>query len=76
MTAHTPAGSTLRKPLRLWPGVALGVLILVLRFVAPQVAPRLFEADMALNVALFAFLTAPLAWAGIVLGVIVLLIAR
>ena len=61
MTAHPPAGSTLRKPLRLWPGVALGVLILVLRYVAPQIAPRLFEADMALNVALFSFLGALLA---------------
>ncbi len=61
MTAHPPAGSTLRKPLRLWPGVALGVLILVLRYVTPQIAPRLFEADMALNVALFSFLGALLA---------------
>ena len=61
MTAHPPAGSTRRKPLRLWPGVALGVLVLVLRFVAPQVAPRLFEADMALNVALFSFLGSLLA---------------
>ena len=32
-------GSALRKPLRLWPGVALGVLILVLRYVTPQIAP-------------------------------------
>ena len=61
MTAHPPAGSALRKPLRLWPGVALGVLILVLRYVTPQIAPRLFEPDMALNVALFSFLGALLA---------------
>ena len=61
MTAHPPVGSTLRKPLRLWPGVALGVLILVLRYVTPQIAPRLFEADTALNVTLFAFLGALLA---------------
>jgi len=67
MTAHPPAGSALRKPLRLWPGVALGVLILVLRYLPPQIAPRLFEPDTALNVTLFAFFGALLA------GVLVLL---
>ncbi len=61
MTAHPPAGSALRKPLRLWPGVALGVLILVLRYLPPQIAPRLFEPDTALNVTLFGFFGALLA---------------
>jgi outer membrane protein assembly factor BamB len=61
MTANPPAGSTLRKPLRLWPGVALAVLILVLRYLTPQIAPRAFEPDLALNVSLFSFLGALLA---------------
>ena len=58
MTAHPMVGPALRKPLRLWPGVALGVLILVLGYITPRIAPRVFEADMALNVALFSFLGA------------------
>ena len=61
MTAHPPIGSTLRKPLRLWPGIALGVLILVLKYVVPEVAPRVLEPDGALSVVLFAFLGAILA---------------
>jgi len=31
---------TLRKPLRLWPGVVIAVLLLMLRFVIPVVAPE------------------------------------
>src|SRR5688572_17339034 len=58
MTAHPTVGPALRRPLRLWPAVALGVLILVLRYLTPQIAPGVFEADMALNVALFSFLGA------------------
>jgi outer membrane protein assembly factor BamB len=58
MTAQPPVASTLRRPLRLWPGVSLGVLILVLRFLPPQIAPSLFEADTAMMVVLVAFLGA------------------
>jgi outer membrane protein assembly factor BamB len=58
MTAHPPAGSALRTPLRLWPGVTLGVLILVLRYITPQVVTPLFEADTAMVVGLVSFLAA------------------
>jgi outer membrane protein assembly factor BamB len=61
MTAHPPAGSTLRKPLRLWPGVALGVLIVVLHYVVPEIVPPLFEADTAMTIVLFGFLGTMLA---------------
>ena len=61
MTAHPSVSSPLRKPLRLWPGVSLGVLILVLRFLPPYIAPPLFEADTAMMVVLIAFLGAILA---------------
>jgi outer membrane protein assembly factor BamB len=37
--AHTDK-ATPRKPLRLWPGVAIGVLLLLLRFVIPIVLPE------------------------------------
>ena len=56
MTAQPPIASTSRTPLRLWPGVVLGVLILLLRFLPPQIAPSLFEADTAMNVVLGTFL--------------------
>src|SRR4029078_7482377 len=46
---------------RLWPGVALGVLILVLRYVVPEVGNRVLEPDTALGVALFSFLATILA---------------
>jgi outer membrane protein assembly factor BamB len=56
MTTQATVGAPLRKPLRLWPGVSLAVLILVLRWVLPEITNRVFEPDLALNVALFAFL--------------------
>src|SRR6185295_15689597 len=56
MTTQPIVEAPVRKPLRLWPGVALGVLILVLRYVVPEIGNRLLEPDAALNVALFAFL--------------------
>ncbi|HEX6323257.1 MAG TPA: hypothetical protein VFZ36_05980, partial [Vicinamibacterales bacterium] len=37
-TSPTPA-PTARKPLRLWPGIAAAVLLLVLRFLVPVVFP-------------------------------------
>jgi outer membrane protein assembly factor BamB len=37
--AHTDE-STLKKPLRLWPGVLAAVLLLLLRFVVPNVVPE------------------------------------
>ena len=58
MTTQATVGAPLRKPLRLWPGIALAVLIVVLRWLVPPVANRVFEPDMALNVSLFAFLGA------------------
>jgi outer membrane protein assembly factor BamB len=61
MTPQPPVPPTSRKPLRLWPGVSLGVLILVFRFLPPWIAPALFEADTAMNVVLFTFLGALLA---------------
>jgi len=36
-----PAASRVRKPLRLWPGVAAAVLLVLARFVAPAVVPDL-----------------------------------
>lgn len=40
----------LRKPLRVWPGVVAGVLIVLLRFVLPTIAPNasIFEMPLAL----------------------------
>jgi len=58
MTAHPPVGPAFRKPLRLWPGISLAVLILALRFVPPYAAPPLFEADTAMTVVLLALLGA------------------
>jgi outer membrane protein assembly factor BamB len=46
------------RTLRLWPGVGLAALILVLRYVVPGIGNRLLEADTALTVALVAFLGA------------------
>ncbi|MEO5819275.1 MAG: PQQ-binding-like beta-propeller repeat protein [Vicinamibacteraceae bacterium] len=58
MHTHPLVTASPGTPLRLWPGVWLGLLILVLRFVPPQVAPRLFEADTAMMVVLLSFLGA------------------
>jgi outer membrane protein assembly factor BamB len=44
--------------LRLWPGVALAILIVALRWVPGAIAPALFEADTAMSVVLFSFLGA------------------
>ena len=38
MALDQTSETTVRKPLRLWPGVALAVLLLVIRFVTPAVA--------------------------------------
>ena len=56
MTTQPTATTASRKPLRLWPGLALAVLILALRWVVPPIANGLLESDTALTVALFAFL--------------------
>src|SRR2546427_12787032 len=40
MTIQQTDQPTPRKPLRLWPGVLAGVLLLLLRFVVPKVAPE------------------------------------
>ena len=61
MTPQSSVGPRPRKPLRLWPGVALGVLILALRYLVPAVGNRVLEADTALTVALVGFLGAILA---------------
>jgi outer membrane protein assembly factor BamB len=39
MNSVQPAETTPRKPLRLWPGVAIVVILLLVRFVVPIVAP-------------------------------------
>lgn len=39
MSAHETGAGAPRRPLRLWPGVAAAVLILLLRFVVPLVLP-------------------------------------
>ncbi len=61
MTPQSSVGPRPRKPLRLWPGVALGVLILALRYLVPAVGDRVLEADTALTVALVGFLGSILA---------------
>jgi outer membrane protein assembly factor BamB len=40
MTNMLPDGATLGTPLRLWPGVAAGVLLVLIRFGVPLVAPE------------------------------------
>ncbi len=67
MTTQSTVGPRPRKPLRLWPGVALGILILAFRYVVPEIGHRLLEPDTALTVALFAFL------GSIVAGMLILL---
>ena len=61
MTTEPIAPKAARKPLRLWPGVALAVLILVGRWAVPPIANAVLEPDMALNVSMFAFFGALLA---------------
>jgi outer membrane protein assembly factor BamB len=56
MTTQSTVGPRPRKPLRLWPGVALGVVILALRYVVPEIGNWVLEPDTALTVALVAFL--------------------
>ena len=58
MTIQPSAGAARPRPLRLWPGITLAILIVVLRWVVPAAAPMLLEADTALTAALFAFLGA------------------
>ena len=42
MTANDTHDMTARKPLRLWPGVVLAILVGLLRYVVPAVAPEDF----------------------------------
>lgn len=49
LTATTEK-TKLRKPLRLWPGVILAVLLIVLRFVVPAVAPNTIILGMPASV--------------------------
>jgi outer membrane protein assembly factor BamB len=44
MTQAPPEGRDVRRPLRLWPGVAASVLLILVRFLLPAVAP---EAEIA-----------------------------
>ena len=50
MTMNQSAPSTSQKPLRLWPGITAAVLLAIVRFVMPVVAPdtQLFGLDTAL----------------------------
>jgi outer membrane protein assembly factor BamB len=45
-TNDKPAGSPERKPLRLWPGIALVLLQWILRFVIPEIVPGAIELGM------------------------------
>src|SRR5215470_10324268 len=48
MSIVQSSGETPRKPLRLWPGVVIAILVLLLRFVLPLVMPdELFVAVLA-----------------------------
>src|SRR5687768_2415467 len=40
MTTTQAPDSTIRKPLRLWPGIAAAVLLVVLKFAVPRVFPE------------------------------------
>ena len=56
MTFQPTVGPRAPKPLRLWPGIALALLIVALRFVVPPIGHWLLEADTALTVALVGLL--------------------